>query len=132
MTSFFVISSIFIVCYATMFSILNFGFLLNKKNLKPTFELVPITVIIPLRNEESNIANLIHSLLKLNYNLNIVEFIFIDDHSTDRSYAVLATELKHSALIYKLIKQTEQKAGKKQAIETAVKNAKNERQSNIP
>lgn len=114
-----------IAIYVIVFSILTYGFSL-KKEPKKAKKLAPLTVIIPFRNEEINLINLVQSFINLNYNLNIVEFVFVDDHSTDTSYKLLSTELKKTALLYKIIKQTEFKAGKKEAIEAAVKNSKNE------
>ena len=125
MNSLVLISFCFIAAYIIVFSLLTFGFLLKKKK-ETTLDLVPITVIIPFRNEEENLIDLIQSFISLNYNLNIVEFIFIDDHSTDNGYQLLSSQLKQTALLYKIIKQSEFKSGKKQAIETALNNAKNE------
>jgi cellulose synthase/poly-beta-1,6-N-acetylglucosamine synthase-like glycosyltransferase len=122
-----IISFCFIITYCVVFGTLTFGFILKKKrNKKPYFKPVLISVIIPFRNEEKNINNLIKSFIDLNYNLNIVEFIFIDDHSTDRGYELLSSELKKTKLIYKIIKQSEARSGKKQAIETGINRAKNE------
>ncbi len=122
-----IISFCFIVIYSIVFSILLYGFVLKKKRKKrPFFKPILISVIIPFRNEEKNIVNLVKSFVDLNYNLNIVEFIFVDDHSSDNGYELLSSELKKTKLIYKIIKQPEAKSGKKQAIKTAVNNAKNE------
>jgi cellulose synthase/poly-beta-1,6-N-acetylglucosamine synthase-like glycosyltransferase len=42
-----------------------------------------ISVIIPFRNEKNNLAKLIASLNKLDYENDKLEFIFVDDHSED-------------------------------------------------
>lgn len=120
-----IVSLCLVLVYLTIFSLLSYGFRLKGKRgvLYPP---APISIIIPFRNEESNLAQLVDSFLELNYNLNIVEFIFIDDHSSDNSYQILSVELKKTSLIYKIIKQPESKTGKKQAIETAINNSKND------
>ena len=93
-----IISFCFIVIYSIVFSILLYGFILKKKRKKrPFFKPVLISVIIPFRNEEKNIVNLVKSFVDLNYNLNIVEFIFVDDHSEDNSYQLLSSELKKTS-----------------------------------
>lgn len=40
-----------------------------------------VSILIPMRNEENNVAPLIHSLARLTYQN--VEFIFLNDQSTD-------------------------------------------------
>ncbi len=45
-----------------------------------------ISVIIPARNEENNILNLLSDLKKQNYPAGLYEVIIIDDHSTDKTY----------------------------------------------
>lgn len=51
----------------------------------------PVSILIPLRNEASNVASLIDNLKQQNYQA--VEFLFLDDHSTDQTYELL---IKHS------------------------------------
>jgi glycosyltransferase involved in cell wall biosynthesis len=48
-----------------------------------------ISVIIPLRNEETNIPALIESLKHQTYARSRFEIILVDDHSTDRSWEVI-------------------------------------------
>jgi glycosyltransferase involved in cell wall biosynthesis len=43
------------------------------------------SIIVPFRNEERNILNLLDSISKLNYPKNLFELIFIDDFSDDNS-----------------------------------------------
>ena len=120
MTVFLLISIFLIACYAFFFGVLNYGFLLKKIEAKKLYPIVPITVLVPFRNEKENLEKLVNAFTVLNYNLNEVTFLFIDDHSTDSSFEVLNSALKKTTLRYKLIKQSLDKAGKKQAIETGV------------
>ncbi len=48
-----------------------------------------ISVIVPARNEEGNIAHCIHSLLRQHYPRNLLEIIVVDDHSTDNTASVV-------------------------------------------
>lgn len=50
-----------------------------------------VSVLIPLRNEERNVIRLIRSLKQLTYAQ--VEFILLDDQSTDQTYPLLMTEV---------------------------------------
>jgi glycosyltransferase involved in cell wall biosynthesis len=50
--------------------------------------LLSISVIIYARNEESNLKRLFSSLKKQNYPKNKIEYIYIDDKSTDRSVSI--------------------------------------------
>ncbi|MDX1940130.1 MAG: glycosyltransferase [Saprospiraceae bacterium] len=52
-----------------------------------------ISIIIPVRNEEANIQACLRSILQQSYPKDLYEIIIIDDHSTDRT-AALVTQLK--------------------------------------
>ena len=47
-----------------------------------------ITVIIPARNEEHNIASCLHAVLAQQYPAHLLEVIVVDDHSEDNTVAV--------------------------------------------
>lgn len=53
-------------------------------NPKTTF-----SIIIPFRNEEHHLRQLLESFSKLNYPKNLFEFIFVDDASEDHSHKVI-------------------------------------------
>lgn len=79
-----------------------------------------VSIVIAVRNEESNIPRLIASLLKLKIPFNF-EIILINDNSTDASLQLLKeTEDKH-AFIHVL---NTKKEGKKAAVKLAVEAAK--------
>ena len=44
-----------------------------------------VTVVVPFRNEEKNLPACIASLKKLDYPKELLEIIFVNDHSTDAS-----------------------------------------------
>lgn len=74
---------------------------------------IPVSVIIPVRNEQSNLANLVKSLYSQNYNPNCTEIIIVDDHSTDKSAGIASSLLKETDKVLKLPKN---KKGKKAAL----------------
>jgi cellulose synthase/poly-beta-1,6-N-acetylglucosamine synthase-like glycosyltransferase len=50
----------------------------------------PVSVIVSLRNEAANVDLLMTSLLSQDYPRELLEFILIDDHSTDNTLALLS------------------------------------------
>ncbi|PPA71182.1 glycosyltransferase [Jeotgalibacillus proteolyticus] len=52
-----------------------------------------VSVLVPLRNEERNVKGLINCLKELTYPS--IEFILLDDHSTDKTLALLHTLTKN-------------------------------------
>lgn len=81
---------------------------------------IPVTVIIPFRNEEKNIPVIIESLKNLTYTN--IDILFVNDHSTDHS-AELFQHFSNSGI--KLL-HLHGKVGKKAAIELGVRSAKTE------
>lgn len=84
-----------------------------------------ISVIIPARNEETNIGACLQSILQQNYPAALLEIIVVDDHSTDKTAAIVQSF--RSPLIH-LISLTDDSDGswrspKKYAIETGIKKA---------
>lgn len=76
-----------------------------------------ISVIIPARNEEENIASLLQALEKQTYPPSLFEVIIIDDHSTDNTAAIVK---QYPAV--KLLQLTADNINsyKKKAIETGI------------
>lgn len=54
---------------------------------------VPVTIVIPFRNEEDRLPALVQDLSQQSYPGYLVEVIFIDDHSEDSSKALLESLL---------------------------------------
>ncbi|MEO5593737.1 MAG: glycosyltransferase [Chitinophagaceae bacterium] len=52
---------------------------------------VKISVIIPARNEEENIAACLHGICKQNYPLHLFQIILVDDNSTDNTFQVASS-----------------------------------------
>ena len=57
------------------------------------------TIIIPFRNEEERLPELIESLANITYDSNRHEIIFVDDESTDNSVAILHQMIKEKEML---------------------------------
>lgn len=82
-----------------------------------------LSVVIPVRNEEIHLQALFESLQKQNYPQDKVEYIFVDDHSTDHT----GEHLEKGASILpeaRIITLHEGQRGKKQALRAGVSEAK--------
>lgn len=77
-----------------------------------------ISFIIPFHNEEDRIGTLIESINNAMLPER-VEFIFVDDHSTDRTVAFLSSHIQTPFVLLR----NENKKGKKNAIRTGVRGA---------
>src|SRR5437870_10675765 len=60
----------------------------QRTGLKP---ITKVSIIIPARNEESNIANLLNDLLQQNYPQELFEIIVVDDFSEDRTAEIVSS-----------------------------------------
>ena len=83
---------------------------------------ISVSVIIPFRNEENNIENLVSSLTRQSYSNGILEFIFIDDHSEDSSNDLIRQKINQFDAPIKLLSLKET-FGKKAAIQKGVEEA---------
>ncbi len=84
-----------------------------------------ISIIIALKNEEENIETLLSSLNKIDYPAELFEVIFIDDNSIDNTFESIAEKIKEfdSFSVYKV--QSENKSGKRNALELGISNSVN-------
>lgn len=100
---------------------LIFVFRLFSKKMQPNKSISnKLTVIIPFRNESSNIKVLLTSLE--NQREISSELIFIDDHSTDQSFEIIQTWANNKGNVH-VLKLPDNLQGKKQAISFAVENS---------
>ena len=76
-----------------------------------------ISVIIPCRNEESNIVNLLNALKQQTLPEELFEVIVVDDHSTDRTAELV---IKFEKVILVRLEEDNINSYKKKAIETGV------------
>jgi len=108
---------ILILLYGILMYSMLLGWIKIRKNrsLKPEF-FPTVSVIIPYRNESKNLSGLIHSLSKQDYASGLLEFIFVNDHSTDDSYALAIKESNKLSGTVMHIQNPEDKQGKKAAL----------------
>ncbi len=93
----------------------------KKNSIKTKF-----SILIPFRNEQDNLPELIKSLNKIDYHNSCFEILFVDDGSTDNSVTIILNSIKKE-LDYQVLKNIrETNAPKKDAINLAIKNAKHQ------
>ena len=108
-------------CYVLLITILWIGWeKLDKFECTNDTCSTFVSIIIPLRNEESNIKILLDNLLLQNYSQNNFEIIAVDDHSEDKSTQEV---LKVKNNIVKLLHLPEGITGKKKAIQFGIDNS---------
>lgn len=73
-----------------------------KKNISESFTPF-VSVIVPSRNEEENIANCLLSLHSSNYPIDKFEIIVVDDRSSDNTYSIIV-ELSKTIKNLKIVK----------------------------
>lgn len=124
-----IIISLIISLYILIISLLYIAyenvktFKLTSKNSETRF-----SIIIPFRNEEDNINNLMRSINLIEYPKTLYEIILVDDDSNDNSVELIKTHLKrNSEQEISIIKnKRHSNSPKKDAIETAISKAKHE------
>ena len=80
-----------------------------------------LSLIIPVHNEVKQLDHTIKKLIKLKKKIDCVDFIFIDDFSTDNSYEKINSYCKKKSYI-KLVRNN--KKGLGSAIETGIRRSK--------
>mgnify|MGYP001081155998 CR=1 FL=1 len=83
---------------------------------------LPVSVIIPFRNEEKNLKRLAKGLAQQSHEN--FELIFVDDHSDDEGPELLLKYLKGQSLTFRLFRLDES-TGKKAAITKGVQESRN-------
>ena len=113
---------LYIICFSCVLGIFYLGWYLNdrstKKSKQENYNLTQISVVIPFRNEASNIPNLIASIKQLTHLP--LEFIWVNDHSEDTSL----DNLKNLPSNHQLLHLPKDKTGKKAAIRAGIAYAK--------
>ncbi|WP_194766610.1 glycosyltransferase [Tamlana sp. I1] len=85
------------------------------------------SVIIPFRNEAENIPNLLKSIENLNYPKSLFEIILVNDESDDHSVEIISSWHQNSNTKIRIIQnQRSSNSPKKDALTTAIKEAKND------
>lgn len=79
-----------------------------------------VTVIVAARNEEQVIANTLDDLVNQDYNKQLTEIIFIDDHSIDRTADIILQYASKGIKLIQLNESNQLNSYKKKAIQTAI------------
>jgi cellulose synthase/poly-beta-1,6-N-acetylglucosamine synthase-like glycosyltransferase len=135
METYSLIISIFLIClclaYAFVILAFTYGwFRLEKFVLSDKEPKTKVSIIIPARNEEQNITDILYDLLKQTYPKNLFEIIVVDDFSTDTTRNLIKDFINSNPdLKVKLITSeigSPQISAKKQAIKSGLKNSSGE------
>ncbi len=93
-----------------------------QQTLETTTSFQNISVIIPFKNEQENISDLLNALNKLDYPSDKYEVVFVDDNSSDDSMKLLHQNLMNN---YKVVLSSDKKyPGKKGVIDIGIQNSK--------
>lgn len=97
----------------------------EEKDYEPS---TAFSILIPVRNEEKRITDLLKSLKELNYPKDLIEVVFLDDESTDTTGQKIKWFISNSDfnVSYLVIKRIDGVAPKKNLIEKGVEQAKHE------
>ncbi len=112
---------IIIVLYALLIIRLRQGWC-NLPRHEPTDAASPtlcISVVIPMRNEESHIEQILNDIYSQNYPREFVRMLVVDDHSTDRSADIVEAFAECRPNV-RLLRLPERRTGKKAALRHAL------------
>ena len=121
----FIIAISITLAYLLLIGVLIYGFeKVPRFKLDNTPPKTAFSLIVPFRNEENNLPQLLKSIKELDYPTDLYEIILVDDHSEDQSVRVIKTfienGLKHVTILKNTVKSS---SPKKAAIAKAIKSA---------
>lgn len=116
------VSTFLVIHYFILVILIIFGW----KKIKPfspdsKTPAVKISVLIPFRNEEENLSQLLQDLSLQNYPDELLQFVLIDDHSTDKSKEIVLEYMNRNPKI-QLLSCSDEEHGKKAALRLGYKN----------
>jgi cellulose synthase/poly-beta-1,6-N-acetylglucosamine synthase-like glycosyltransferase len=129
---FFIVSFLFFIVYTILICYYRKGWLslLEIKNTDSgVLYLTSVSIIIPARNEEKNIADCLRSVLSQNYPTHLFEVIVVDDHSEDRTAEIVNSFNSPNLKLVSLKEVTDNEqlnSYKKKAIEIAIQQSTGE------
>ncbi len=99
-----------------------YGWLRSKKYITKREQLnTTLTVVVAVRNEESNIINLLNDLKSQSYSSNLFDVIIVDDHSNDNTAQLIEGFEMANLRLIKLNLDKPINSYKKKAITEAIK-----------
>lgn len=115
------ITVILLICYSgiLLFFIKGWWALKNGQQLQSQFK-TTVSVLVPVRNEEQHIANLVQDLIAQNYPIALFNIIIIDDHSTDQTATIVRSFSNSNLRLLQLSIEKPINSYKKRAIATAI------------
>ncbi|MFT4738332.1 MAG: biofilm PGA synthesis N-glycosyltransferase PgaC [Cyclobacteriaceae bacterium] len=87
---------------------------------------IPISIVVPIRNELVHLEKLLNSIAKQQYELDKIELILVDDHSDDGSYELALDLAKKHSFSIQVVRQNAKSSGKKAAATLGVSLAVND------
>ena len=109
--------------------ILSLLFIRKKNRTNPSSKQeISISVIIAYHNEEKNLPDLIKSIKSQTYDSSLIEYIFVNDRSSDKSEQLIKSLTSDfiSNCTYLEILKSASDIGKKAALELGIKSAKSD------
>ncbi len=121
----------FSVIIISFYVLLISGFLVGWKSIKPAPAIdsyhqpanLRISLVIAFRNEEANLPTLLNSIKKQTYPHQLLEVIFINDHSIDSSINIINSYMPADSNV-KILSLPADKTGKKNAVAMGMKQAR--------
>jgi poly-beta-1,6-N-acetyl-D-glucosamine synthase len=132
MITFYIILSLAIltgILYSIIISVFTYGwFRLKETSLTNINEEIMVSVIVPFRNEEKNLASLLECLSNQYYSLEFLEVILVDDHSEDLSQKLVRDYIEANQLSnFKVLSLLDGEGiSKKAALSKGIEHAKGE------
>lgn len=110
--------------YSLLIGFFTFGWYWRKKSSVVSL-LSSVTVVIPVRDEERYIRDLLEDLLVQDYPGEFLEIIIVDDHSTDKTSRIISDFIqKHNFPRFILMKnENGKRSGKKAALDVGIKHS---------
>lgn len=100
---------------------------LAKNEPKKEPHLLPkVSIVVAAKNEEKNIAGLMKSLQEIDYPSDRIEFIFVDDSSTDNTAKIISEYIPKFKKAYILSAENKVLPGKKGALQIGVEETSSE------
>jgi len=103
-----------------VYGLMVLGFWIGLRKSSKSFEPInkvpmPISVVIPVRNEEQNMEKLLNSLSNIDYPTELFEIVMVNDNSTDQCWAIAQSWMERMKNLV-LLELSPEKTGKKDAL----------------